>query len=320
MSVLALTHHTLVHSPVLSPKPSSPKLPDPPFSPHSDNDKPEHVDEKMTSNTEPVLAQPTPPSVNGSTGRASPEINLSIPFKGRPPLTSQKSVPIVRQSMAEAQGENEKRNSLSLLHSTVESHILPEKRNAEKAELARKVNADSTSKEGESRVPLTVPQRPHTPLRSIKTRRPFPPPKPAGLHHLPDFQGKKCKIDIDSGSSPVVSIQQPPPNPPSTTLFPSMLKPVKNSTSVRLSVFARQDQVMQELRGGSSGPTHLLVHSAHPTIQGGGSSAVEGRRGVGRKIPLLPPLMTHKDLHPNRPSRNEALKPSLSADNILMAT
>lgn len=265
------------------------------------------MDIKITS--EPVLAQPAPPSVTGSTGRASPEINLSIPFKGKPPLRAQKSVPIVRRSMAEAQGENEKQNSLPLLHNTVDSYILPEKW---KAELACKVNADSSSKEGESRVPLTVPQRPHTPPRSNKTRRPFPPPKPAGLHHLPDFQDKKLKID--SGSGPVVSIQPLPPSPHSTTFFPSMLKPVKASTSVRSSVFVRQDRVMQELRAGNIGPTHLLVHTA---MQGGGSPAVEGRRGLDRKVPLLPPPMTHKDLHPKTPG---ALKPSLSADNILMAT
>lgn len=300
--------YSIIHSPVVSPKPSSPKLSDPPLSPHSDNDRAEHVDVKITS--EPVLAQPAPPSVTGSTGRASPEINLSAPFKGKPPLRAQKSVPIVRRSMAEAQGENEKRNSLSLLHTTVDSHILPEKRKAEKTELARKINADSSSKEGESRVPLSVPQRPQTPPRSSKTRRPFIPPKPAGLHHLPDFQDKKLKID--SGSGPVVPVQPLPPSSP--TFFPSMLKPVKNSTCVRASVFVRQDQIVQELRGGNGGLSHLLVH---PAMQGGGSSAVKGRRGIDRKVPLLPPPMTHKDWHPKT---TDALKPSLSADDILMAT
>lgn len=171
--------------------------------------------------------------------------------------------------MVEAVGE--KQNSISdTAHSQL---LLAEKEAAEKADIA---DVDHTSKVAESlNLPLTIPQRLHSTLPVGKIKQPLLPPK---------------QLSVPPESLPPATCT---PSPPSTTFFPSMLKPVKNATSVRSSVFMRQDWITSELKGGGSRRTDLPGRNSPAIVLNSAEKdAGEGERV--RKAPMLPPTVRNR--------------------------
>ena len=214
----------------------------------------------------------------------------------------------------------------------------------------RRNNHTSESKDSkttELKTPISIPPRPYSPPVVGGSNKPPLPKKPMSLPSvslLPDkpilghtahrrlAHGRNRNthrrvipglpqnfvIDVDAEGGPVVSLppsMQPPAptaptSPPPATFYPSMLRPVKNSSMVRASVFMRQDMLVSELKGGGRQAPAECKSSSSSAAQMQQDSAERdaGEGEEGRKVPILPPV--NPSGSPSNQHRNLKLKRS----------